>query len=105
MINFNNLQKYCPEQQYAKLRKLSQTAIVKQIARNNNTQHSKKWSTTKICKKVSGTTICKKKLSERTIAKDYSEEWFVKLANKKIHKDISKIDTYQEDECKNRFAQ
>ena len=46
-----------------------------------------------------------KKLCERTIAKDYSEEWFVKLANKKIHKDISKIDTYQEDECKNRFAQ
>ena len=49
--------------------------------------------------------FAKKKLFERTIAKDYSEEWFVKLANKKIHKDISKIDTYQEDECKNRFAQ
>ena len=41
MINFNNLQKCCPEQQYAKLRKLSQTTIVIQIARNDNTQHSK----------------------------------------------------------------
>ena len=41
MIHFNNLQKCCQEQQYAKLRKLSQTAIVKQIARNDNTQHSK----------------------------------------------------------------
>ena len=74
MIHFNNLQKCCTEQQYAKLRKLSQTTIVKQIARNDNTQHSKNDLQQKFARSCPEQQFAKKKLSERTIAKDYSEE-------------------------------